>query len=58
MLVSDRLLLKDIGPHGIIFINICVVIIVAMVMLLWDLGSYEVIFTNVRADHFKISHQY
>jgi hypothetical protein len=30
----DRLLLRDFGAYGIIFINVCVVITVAMVMLL------------------------
>jgi hypothetical protein len=33
VLVGDHLLLRDFGPYGIIFMNVCVVITVAMVML-------------------------
>jgi uncharacterized YccA/Bax inhibitor family protein len=39
-LVGDILLLRDFGPYGIIFINVCVVTTVAMVMLLRDFGLY------------------
>jgi uncharacterized YccA/Bax inhibitor family protein len=35
-LVGDHLLLRDFEPYGIIFMNVCVVINVAMVMLLRD----------------------
>jgi hypothetical protein len=37
-LVVDHLLLRDFGPCVIIFMNVCVVITVAMVMLLRILG--------------------
>jgi uncharacterized YccA/Bax inhibitor family protein len=37
-LVGDHLLLRDFGPYGIIFTNMCVVITVAMVILLRDLS--------------------
>jgi hypothetical protein len=33
-LVSDHLLLRNFGPYWIIFMNVCVVMTVAMVMLL------------------------
>jgi hypothetical protein len=39
-LVGDNLLLRDSGPYGIIFMNVCVVITVAMVMLLRNFGPY------------------
>jgi hypothetical protein len=45
-LVGDHLLLRDSGPYGIIFMNACVVITVAMVMMLRDFGPYG-IFMNV-----------
>jgi hypothetical protein len=35
-LVGEHLLLMDFRPYGIIFMNVCVVITVAMVMLLRD----------------------
>jgi hypothetical protein len=41
-LLGDHLLLRDFGPYGIIFMNVCVVITVAMVILLQDLGPYVV----------------
>jgi hypothetical protein len=37
------LLLRNFGPYGIIFINVCVVITIAMVMLLKDFGVYGII---------------
>jgi hypothetical protein len=37
-LVNYHLLLRDFGPYVIIFMNVCVVITVAMVMLLRDFG--------------------
>jgi hypothetical protein len=39
-LVGDNLLLRDFGPYGIIFMNVCVVITVAMVMMLRDIMGY------------------
>jgi uncharacterized YccA/Bax inhibitor family protein len=36
--------LKDFGPYGIIFMNVCVT--VAMVMLLRDFGPYGIIFMD------------
>jgi uncharacterized YccA/Bax inhibitor family protein len=38
------LLLRDFGPYGIIFMNVCVVITVAMLMLLREFGPYGIIF--------------
>jgi hypothetical protein len=32
VLVGDHLLLREFGPYGIIFVNVSVVVIVAMVM--------------------------
>jgi hypothetical protein len=37
-LVADHLLLRDFEPFGIIFMNVFVVMTVAMVMLLRDFG--------------------
>lgn len=45
-LVGDRLLLSDIGPYGI-FMNVRVVIIVAMVILLRDFWPYRIILMTV-----------
>jgi hypothetical protein len=42
-LVCDHLLLRDFGSYGIILMNLCVVITVAVVMLLRDFGLYDVI---------------
>jgi hypothetical protein len=39
-LVRDHLLLRDFGSYAIIFMNVCVVIIVAMVMLLRYSGPF------------------
>jgi uncharacterized YccA/Bax inhibitor family protein len=38
------LLLRDFGPNGIIFTNVCVVITVSMAMLLRDFGPNGIIF--------------
>jgi hypothetical protein len=38
--VGDHLLLRNFGSYGIIFINVCVVVTVAMVMLLRDFEPY------------------
>jgi hypothetical protein len=44
------LLLRDFGPYGIIFMNMCVVISVAEVMLLRDFGPHGIIFMTVFTD--------
>jgi hypothetical protein len=46
-LVGDNLPLRNFGPYGIILINVCAAITVAMVMLLRDYGPYGIIFMNV-----------
>jgi hypothetical protein len=46
-LVDDHLLLRNFEPYVIIFMNVCVVITVAMVMMLRDIGTYVIIFVNV-----------
>jgi hypothetical protein len=46
-LVGDPLCLRDFGPYGIIFINVCVIITVAMVMLLGIFGSYRIVFMTM-----------
>jgi hypothetical protein len=38
VLVGEHLLLRDFGPYGIIFMNVCVVITVATVLLLRGFG--------------------
>jgi hypothetical protein len=43
-------MLRDFGPYGIINMNVCVVIISAMVMLLRDAGYY------CRVVSYKASH--
>jgi hypothetical protein len=43
-LVGDYLLLRDIGPYIIIFINMRVVITVTMEMLLRDFGPHGITF--------------
>jgi hypothetical protein len=43
-LVGYHLLLRDFGPCGIIFMNVCVVISVDMVMLLRDFRPYGILF--------------
>jgi hypothetical protein len=40
MLVGDHLLLRDYGPYRIIFINVCVIITDAMLMILRNFGPY------------------
>jgi hypothetical protein len=39
-LVGHHLLLRDFWPYGLIFMNVCFVITVAMVMLQRHFGSY------------------
>jgi hypothetical protein len=46
-LIVDYLLLRDFGPYGIKFMNVCVVITVAMVMLLRDFGPCGKIFMTM-----------
>jgi hypothetical protein len=38
---------KDFGPYGIVFMNVCVVITVAMVLLLRDFGPYGITLMTV-----------
>jgi hypothetical protein len=46
-LVGDRLLLRDFGPYGIMFMKLCVVITVGMANLLWNFGYCGIIFVAV-----------
>jgi hypothetical protein len=48
-LVGDCLLLRDFGPYKIIFMNVCVVITIAMAMLLDNFEPYGINFMIVRA---------
>jgi hypothetical protein len=52
---GDNLLLRHFGPYGIIFVNGCVVITVAIVMLLKDFGPYRIIHTTMYVDYFRFS---
>jgi hypothetical protein len=49
-LLLDHLLLREFGSYMMIFMNVCVVIIVAMVMLLRDFGPYA--FCTLVGDNF------
>jgi uncharacterized YccA/Bax inhibitor family protein len=51
----DYLLLRDFGPYGIIFMNVCVVITVAIVMLLRDFGTYGILFMTMCIYYFIFS---
>jgi hypothetical protein len=44
---GDYLLSGDFGLYGIIFMNVCAVITIAMVMLLRDFGPYGIIFMTI-----------
>jgi hypothetical protein len=55
-LIGDHLLLRDLGPYGIIFMNVHVVITVAMVMLLRDCGPYGIIFMSMFVYYFRFPH--
>jgi hypothetical protein len=46
-LVGEHLLSRDFGSYGIIFMNVYVVLTVAMTMLLRDSGPYGIIFMTV-----------
>jgi hypothetical protein len=46
VLLGDHLLLRDIGPYEIIFMNLCG-ITVATVILFRDFGPYGIIFMPV-----------
>jgi hypothetical protein len=48
-LVGDYLLLRDFRPYGGVFMNVCVVIAVAMVILLRDAGPNGITFDCVSA---------
>jgi hypothetical protein len=54
-LVDDKLLLRDFWPYGIIFMNVCVVITVAILMLLRDFGPYGIIFMTMCVYYFRFS---
>jgi hypothetical protein len=43
----DHLLLRDFGPYGIIFINMCFLTTVAMVILFMDFGPNGIVSMNV-----------
>jgi hypothetical protein len=43
----DHFVLSDIGHYGIIFMNVCVAITVADLMLLRDFGPYEILFLTI-----------
>jgi hypothetical protein len=55
-LVGDNLLLlRNFGPYGIIFMNVCVLRAVAMVMLLKDFGPYGITFMTMCVYYFIFS---
>jgi hypothetical protein len=39
LVICNNFPLQHFGLYGIIFMNMCVVIVVARVMLLWELGN-------------------
>jgi hypothetical protein len=41
-MVGDHFQLRDSGPYAIIFMNVRVIITVAMVMMKWDSGPCEI----------------
>jgi hypothetical protein len=43
-LVGNYLLLSDFGPYGVIFMNVCVIVMVAMAMWLGVFGPYGIVF--------------
>jgi uncharacterized YccA/Bax inhibitor family protein len=51
--VAMVMLLRDFGPNGVIFMNVCVVISVAMVILLRDFGPNGIIFMTVCVYYFR-----
>jgi hypothetical protein len=54
-LVGDHVLLRDFGPYGIIFMNVFVVITVAMVMMFGDFGPHGIIFMTMCVYYFRFS---
>jgi hypothetical protein len=56
-LVVDYLLLRNLWPCGIIFINVCVVVTVAMDMMLRDSRPYGIIFMTMCVYYFRFSHR-
>jgi hypothetical protein len=52
------MLLRGFGPYEIIFMNVCVVITVAMIMLLRDLEPYGIIFLIMCVYCFRLSYHY
>jgi hypothetical protein len=55
VLVADHWLLREFGPYGIIFMNVCVVMTVVMAMLLRNFGHYEIIFMTMCVYCFRFS---
>jgi hypothetical protein len=53
-LLGDHLLLRDFYPYVNIFMNVCVVITVAMVMLWRDFGPYGILFMTVCVYYFNV----
>jgi hypothetical protein len=53
--VGDHLLSRDFGPYVMIFMNVCVVITVAMVMVLRDFESHGIIFMSMYVNYFRFS---
>jgi hypothetical protein len=53
--VGDHLLFWDFGPYGIIYMNVCVVLIVAIMMLLLDFGPYGIILMTMCVYYFRFS---
>jgi hypothetical protein len=51
----DHLVLRNFGPYGVIFMNVCVVINVAVVMLLRDSGLHGTIFMTMCVYYFRFS---
>jgi hypothetical protein len=47
VVITVAMLLTDFGPFGIIFLNLCVIITVAMVTILRDFGPCRIIFMTM-----------
>jgi hypothetical protein len=54
-LAGDHLMLRDFGPYGIIFMNVSVVITVAIVMLLRNFKPCGIIFMIMAVYYFRFS---
>jgi hypothetical protein len=55
MLVGDHLLSGNFVPYVTIFMNVRVVVTIAMLMLLRDFGSYRIIFMSMCVYYFRYS---